>query len=1161
MSVKLRFGFLMIIVLSAFQLFGQGVGTVLGTVTDSSGAVVVAASVDITNTQTGVVSHTQSSSAGDYTVPYLQPGTYKVAVKAAGFQTSESNVFSLTVDQQERLNIALRPGGSNEVVQVEANAVTLDTDNSAVSSLITQKQVEELPLNGRNFAQLILLGEGAVTVGGEQGTMRQGMGNAISINGGRPESNNYTLDGLANTDTALNTPAVILSQDAIQEFKVQGGAYSAEYGFSANQVNIVSKSGSNTLHGAIFETFRNDALDAKGHFENKIPELRQNQFGFVASGPVYLGKLYDGRNKTFWMANYEGWRIRNGFADSGNSLDPAQVSGDFSASGLPAFGSPACSAALLLNQPCMPVDPLTGAPFPGNIIPSSRFSRLAQVTSGVFPTPNADPAATGGNNLLLSGAFPLISNQQTYRLDQSLGRWGTIFGRGTYSKYTNTGFNGSLSQPQGNLDFIETSKSWTISHTISIGHNNVNNFRFGYLKAIANESAAAPPSSAVSALGFVGTFTKFAAGEASWPNLAFSQFSSFGGPINAYSASSQPMWEFADSLTFIRGRHAITVGADYRHWHLIRNLDNDFFGDFSFSNSLILNNGGASCANATGLCGTGNAISDYLLGYYNSVGGFFPAPLSTTTQAGNPQDHVFNYFAPFIQDDWKATNRLTLNLGLRWDYRSAPYETSNHFFWLDNKNPNGGLCFADKKLLTNGVAPVGNGVYEYCGSNVPHAGSKTPFAPRIGFAYRLFGDKTVVRGGYGIFWDSSEGREIDNSGDLYPYAVRQSLSPASNPSAPKLTDNLFPSFTTLGPIDPKSLTFIAVIESDNPLNPYLQQWDLSIEHQIFRNTTLEANYVGTKGTHLLNRRDIAQPLAPTAADLPFCQADPTDVTHNCPTSTRLPYANFPGHYLNSDWHGYSNYHAGTIKLEHRTPSLALTALFTWAKSMDDKSAAASIGSSTNGWQGFMDNHNPKLDYGPSDFSVDHRFVASYVYQLPIGRGKRVLGNIGRGANAVIGGWQLSGVTVFQTGFPYSIFANDAQGLLATVVQRADQICDPTKGFTKTVNEWFNTSCFVNPAPGVYGTTKRNFLRGPGINNWDMGVAKTFAFSERVGLQLRIDTFNTFNHTQYNISPGGLIGSGSGGGNNPGNGLGSSSFGKIQAAAPGRVVQLGGKLTF
>src|SRR5215472_17442825 len=268
----LLLGFLLIS--TAGLVFGQGgaYGTILGTVTDNSGAVVANAAVDVTNTATNVTNHVQTTSSGDYTVPYLQPGPYRVTVQAPGFQKVITDGVTLVVAQQERVNVTMKPGQVSESVQVEANAVNLDTDTAAVSQIVTQKQVEQLPLNGRNLVSLLFSGAGAVQTNGEQGQMRQGEGNAISINGGRPTSNNYTLDGLINTDTALNTPAVILSQDALQEFKIQSETYSAEYGFSANQVNIVTKNGTNGLHGTAFEFLRNDAFDARAPFQQSLPE-------------------------------------------------------------------------------------------------------------------------------------------------------------------------------------------------------------------------------------------------------------------------------------------------------------------------------------------------------------------------------------------------------------------------------------------------------------------------------------------------------------------------------------------------------------------------------------------------------------------------------------------------------------------------------------------------------------------------------------------------------------------------------------------------------------------------------------------------------------------------------------------------------------------------
>src|SRR5207249_1055072 len=424
---------------SASLLYGQGGanGTIVGTVTDNSGAVVANANVDITNVATGTSSHATSSSDGNFTVPYLAPGTYRVTVQAQGFQKAIADNITLAVAQQARVNVVMKPGQVSETVQVEASSVSLDTDSAAVAQLVSQKQVEQLPLNGRNFLNLLFIGAGAVQTTGEQGQMRQGEGNAISINGGRPTSNNYTLDGLVNTDTALNTPAVILSQDAIQEFKVQSETYSAEYGFSANQVNIVSKSGSNQLHGTAFEFLRNDAFDAKAPFQSTIPELRQNQFGFVVGGPIYIPKVYDGRNKTFFLVNYEGWRIRNGInQDTFNVPNPAWLGGDFSASGLSPVVSAGGTCTPSATVFCLPIDPATGAPFPGNIIPADRFSRLAKVFigAGLIPAPNCFASDCHGNYRLTT-TLPNTVNQQTYKLDQQLGRFGSVFFRYTMGKY------------------------------------------------------------------------------------------------------------------------------------------------------------------------------------------------------------------------------------------------------------------------------------------------------------------------------------------------------------------------------------------------------------------------------------------------------------------------------------------------------------------------------------------------------------------------------------------------------------------------------------------------------------------------------------------------------------------------------------------------------
>lgn len=1173
------------------SLFGQAgaTGSIVGTVTDTTGAVIPKVQITITNEATNVPFHTLTSSTGDYVAPSLNPGVYTVSAKLAGFQVSETTGIRLAVDQTIRVNVTMKPGEVTTTTRVTAQAVTLDTDTASLSTLMSQREVSQLPLNGRNFMQLLLLTPGAVTVGGEQGTMRQGEGNAMSINGGRPEGNNYTLDGLVNTDQALVTPAVILSQDAIREFQVESGIYSAQYGFSASQINLVSKSGTNTLHGSFFEYNRNNAYDANpfataADYQAKTatsnPVLRQNQFGFVLDGPIVIPKIYNGHNHTFFMANYEGWRVINGTRISAQLPNPAVLTGNFAneednaGNPLPAFGTAACTALLSKGQNCMPVNPLTGQPFPNNQIPSSEITnRLAQVALkyGFWATPTVANAPEGAKNFIKNVALPLTTNQQTYRIDQNLGKFGSIFGRGTYATYQNSALD-TASLNYGMLTQYETQKNWAISHTISFGASMVNNFRFGYLDAQAPQGAPAPPAAAVQQLGMTGVFTHFAALQQTWPSLALSQYNTTGGPVNAYTGSDNPEWEFADSFSWLHGNQNINIGFDYRHWHLIRNLDDDFYGDWQFNAANVLTNS-ANCPNAPvsvnggppqSLCGTGNAVADMLLGYYYIVAGFVPGPLSPTTQAGNPQNHVFGYFGPYFEDNWKVTRKLNLDLGIRWDYRAAAYEAQNHFFWLDTTNPEGGLCYADPTLSKDGVAPGvgvnGGPILRYCGK-YPHPGSKTPFSPRFGLEYQI-NNNTVFRGGFGIFHDSYEGREIDDSADIYPYSIRLNEQPTANPSLSKFGNDMYPSFSTLGPFPVSTLNFIAVIESNNPRDPYVESWTAGVQRQLGRGSVLEVNYIGTHALHLLDRHDIAQPNGIPAADLPYCQANPNDVTHDCPTSTRLPFPNFTGFYINSNFEGYSHYNAMNIKFTHRSANLAVTAFYTWAQSKDDKSAAAGVGATGSGYQGFMNNHDPSLDYGLSDFDVNNRFVASYIYELPFGRGQHFAGNAKRAVNAVIGGWQLAGITTFQAGFPFSITATDAAGLLGTTFQRANYTpgCD-IHGHLTGQFQRLNTSCFTQPARGVYGNTARNFLRQPGINNWDMSLQKSFKIVGRSKFSMRFDTFNTFNHHQYAVNVGGLATGGSGGGSAIDSSISDSLFGQITSSSPARIIQLSGKITF
>ena len=446
-------------------------GQITGTVRDATGAVMSGVKVVVTNQQTGLNRETKTGSNGDYVLPLLPAGTYSVTAESTGFKTAVHTDVGLTVDQIQRLDMQLAAGSVTETVEVQATAMMLDSGSASVGHTITEKQVTELPLNGRNFLQLLFLGAGAVEIGGEQGAMRQGVGNAISIMGARPTSNNFMIDGTANIDTSLGTPAAVLSVDAIQEFKEQTTTYSAEYGFSSNQVNLVSKTGTNSLRGTAFGFFRNDAWDARNFFDDKTspaPELDQKQFGFVVGGPVVVPG-YDGRNRTFFLVNYEGTRIDRGATSFYTVPTPDQLAGRFSTT---------------------IVDPATGAAFANNTIPQSRFSRLAQlaIRNNWFPAPNS--SAPQGNYQAVR-TFPQVQDQFTLRGDQDLAKFGRAFFRYTQTTYENRTAGSVIDA--GDRVFVQNTNNWQISHSWPIKNTLVNQFRIGRVDARADQKGIPCP--------------------------------------------------------------------------------------------------------------------------------------------------------------------------------------------------------------------------------------------------------------------------------------------------------------------------------------------------------------------------------------------------------------------------------------------------------------------------------------------------------------------------------------------------------------------------------------------------------------------------------------------------------------------------------------------
>jgi hypothetical protein len=1061
-------------------------GQISGTVKDPSGAVVPGATVTVNSEATGLTRAATTDQNGDYVFALLPPGTYSVSAGLQGFSTAKEAGIRLLVGNSIRVDLALATGDVSETVEVQAGTVALQSESADVSQTITEKQITELPLNGRNFLSLLFLQAGAVETTGEQGGMRAGAGNAISLQGARPTSNNFMIDGTANIDTALGTPAAILSVDAMEEFTQQNKTYSAEYGFSANQINIVSKAGSNEFHGAAFLFGRNEGWDAKNFFDSPTaekPQLSQKQFGGTISGPLV-------KNKTFFLLNYEGTRSDRGTSSFYTVPTPDELAGRFSTT---------------------VIDPLTGRPFPNNTIPQDRFSRLAQlaIRNGWYPAPNVDVPQ---GNYQSVRTLPTTSNQYNVRLDQDLGSLGRAFIRFTRTEFDQTTSTRILEV--GDQTHPQDTTNWQVTHTWPMKSNVVNTLRFGRVEARADILPATCPSGDIDYLGLTGTFTDIPDEQRGCPGINIQGYASTGGPVNSYTASNQPMWDVSNTTTWVTGSHTLTFGANYRRWWLQRDLANDFVGNYAFNVGF-----------------SGNAVADFLLGYYgtNGVSVFQPGPLPVEGQVGNPREFNFMYFAPYFQDDWRISPKLTLNLGLRWDYRSVPYETNDRMGWRNLDYAPGGLLVADPKQISLGI--VDGAYYQKADRRSPENPDRYKvFAPRISFAYRPSesGD-TVIRAGYGIFYDSAEGREIDGAADIYPYVSRGSYSQSVGQAEPlKTTDQLFPSFASGGQATPAANTFLAVSQSPEPRNPKVQQWSLGMQHLITRSTTVELNYVGSHGSNLLMRRNIAQAL-------PYTPDDPT-------VAGRKPFPNFAV-YIDADWSGWSDYHALNATVTHRGRGLLATAAYTWGKSTDSKSAAAGIGANESaGWQGFLDNHDVARDHGLSSFDVAHRFVASFVWNLPFGKGERFASEASGLTQALIGGWQLNGIYLLQGGFPLSVFAADLGGVLDTFgTNRADIVGDIHSG-GGTINEWFNTAAFAQPAFGTFGNSGRSILRGPGRNNLDLGLFKNFGIGPTT-LQFRAEAFNALNHPQWNTVSQNLT---------------SSNFGVVTSARDARIVQLGVK---
>lgn len=1075
----------------------NGTATITGTISDTTGGAVPDAQIAAKNVQTGVIYHVHTSATGDYTLPLLPVGIYDVSAEKQGFSIAQKTRIHLNIADVSRVDLTLSVGSTSTTVSVSASTVELNTENAEESSTVSDKLVSELPLNGRNFLQLQLLDGTAYetdnTVVAEfRPSQLLADGGTVGIGGSRQTSAGFLIDGLNNRDIGYGAPILIPSIDALEQFKEQSKTYSAEYGGEANQIQLHFKSGTNSLHGTAYEFVRNNDFDSRGFLEPSVPALNQNQFGYSFGGPIFIPRLYDGRNKTFFFANYEGLRVKSQSAPIYQTVPTsAQWSGQISENPI--------------------VDPVTGQPFAGNQVPSGRISQFAKAFQQYVVTPNTNSPL---GNWVGSVNTPTTADQQNYKFDEHLTSKDSLFFR--YSTSTNESTsNGPNGTGIYNQTIEDTSnQAYQISYTRMFSPNLVNQATYGHVQANFNSLGPTISESALTPFGINGGFSPQPTPEI--PLVIFEGNSGglpeFGVNPNLPQLDETEYWNGFDDMTWTHGRHTIDAGFSDLNWNHTYGKGANL-GQWTFNGQY-----------------SGDPFADFLLGNPYQISISVPSPLALTAA-----DAVFQYpqytFAIWGQDSWKQSRRLTINAGLRYEFYLQAHEAQGRYMWFNPNVPGGAECTANQTAAQD----VGqSGLLSYCGPN-PTASPRLSFAPRLGIAFLpTNNEKTVLRAGYGIFFDAGDEGDTVNASDNYPFLGAQSFN--GTPGTDILSTSMqIPAITSLVPVSTSDLGLI-FLATNKKENPYIGQWTLSVEHQPFPNTAIEVAYEGSLGIHASSRLNLNQPL----------QYDPSNPLS---VAARRPYPSFGDVYAQT-FTFPSNYNAGTLRVRHTGASLVLMAAYTLSKSMDERSGefGASPGD-VNGWAGPMDAANPRLDYGRADFDIRQRVIVSAVHELPVGRGKRFLANVNTPVNEVIGGWELTGIATFQTGLPFSIGAADTNGVIDTNGQRADLVGNPfPSGFQKSANEWFNTAAFTQPDPGIYGTSGRNILSAPGVVNFDTSLDKSFNVTEHARFQFRAEAFNVFNHTNLGI-PNNFI---------PPAGTG---FGAISSAAPARVLQFGGKMIF
>ncbi len=1085
-------------------------GTILGVVRDETGAAIPGAMVTAVNTATNLTWTQSTDARGEYQFSSLLPGSYRVQVEHRGFATQVVSGVTLQVNQVARVDVRLQVGEVVQRIEVAASAVLLSTDTSEIGHVVTNRQIVDLPLNGRDYLELARLAPGAIPsrVGGIPA--QRGVTRAINFAGARDTSMSFLLDGADTNEASFQTPSVSPTPDAIQEFKVLGNSYSAEFGRGATQILTALKSGTNEIHGTLFEFLRNDKFAARNFFQpGATAPLKMNQFGATLGGPALLPRVYNGKDRTFFFVNYDGQRKQTAATGLGMVPTPAQLAGDFSAASDPRIFDPATYVAASRTR----------TQFPGNRIPASRFSPRGQKVVPLFPKPNYEGGFLG-RNLAFNPNETSNYDQGNARGDHRFRPQDSLFVRYSISQAFRTNYG--IAPMHGVLNDV-AGQNGVVNWIHIVNPRILNEFR-----AVANRSkiyqlpdGSIGENPARDYFGFTNT-TENKLTAYGLPQFTFSGYNALGPGSAVPLTALTHTYQYVNALTVTRRAHTIKIGADLRRTRLSQVVASNDRGAFTFTGQFT---------NLPNVANTGNAIADLLLGH----------PQSASAAVGDQLAHLYTQtYAVYFQDDMKLSSRLTLNLGVRYEYAAPWREKLNQLTIVDPAHPRGRLLIAG----TNKAYVPGVGVTDSGGPIIRESilePDRNNWAPRAGLAFRPFA-KTVLRCGYGIFYDVQEGNEALLLRGNPPFFYIQSH--ASDPLVPTLSlDTLFPSARgPTGAIVPTSLDIAS-------RSPYTQQWNFNVQRQLSRAMLVEVGYAGSKGTNLLRRSNFQQWENILVVD----PARPT------PLRDRVRYPDFsPNLVIGSDNFGSSTYHGLLAKVEKRmSHGLTFLASYTFSRAIDDASSSGNYTGTPS---------NPqcrcafKAEKGLSAFHAQQRLVVSYTYELPVGRGRRFL-NTGSVVQKLAGGWQLSGITVLSSGPVFTINtpgdnASIGAGAGSSNNQRPNLVGDPWAGIDKSLpvqkrgvdagTYYFNRAAFAMPPLYRLGNLGRNTFIGPGSQNWTLGIHKNTEMFERVRFQIRAEFFDFPNHPNFGI-PGRIV-------NTP-------TFGIITWATGNRVVQFGAKLLF